>query len=308
MGARMTFGLGLNINESLIDVARKSIVAEGLGFDYVWISDSPSQLYGPIVAAVVAAKTFEIKIGLGLMSPFLHSPKQIAAAVNTLVDAYGPRFELCIGAGDRGQLEHVGIQLIRGEELTSKMVEAGEEIASILSKADCYEKIWLGAQGPMMLRIAKAFDGVLLNYSKPEMIEWAIREAGVARNFKIGAYVTSYVYSTPKPSIRKLAKGSAAVVALGASNGVLKRFGLYHKLRNARKMAEAAPIVEKILSQVPDEVMDDFSITMRISQLPMYLTQLKRLGVSHVVFGYPQNRSMQTVKELGRAISKLREM
>jgi alkanesulfonate monooxygenase SsuD/methylene tetrahydromethanopterin reductase-like flavin-dependent oxidoreductase (luciferase family) len=307
MGARITFGLGLNVNESVRDVARKSIVAEGLGFEYVWISDSPSQLYGPIVAAVVAAKTSKIKIGLGVMSPFLHSPRQIAATMNTLVDSFGPRFEVCVGAGDRIQLEHVGIHLIRGEELISKIVEAGKEIASILDKADCRGKIWLGAQGPMMLRIAKAFDGVLLNYSKPEMIEWAIHKADVTRNTKIGVYVTSYVYSTPKPSIRKLTKVPAAVVALGASSGVLKRFGLYSKLRNARKMARAAPNVEKILGLVPEEVVDDFSITMRISQLPTYLTELKRLGVSHVVFGYPQNHSVQAVKELGRAISKLRE-
>jgi len=308
MGARMTFGLGLNVHESVGDVARKSIVAEALGFDYVWISDSPSQLYGPIVGAVVAAKTSKIKIGLGVMSPFLHSPKQIGATLNTLVDAYGPRFELCIGPGDRMQLEHVGIHLIRGEKLTSKMAAARKEIASLLKKADCLEKIWLGAQGPMMLKIAKTFDGVLINFSKPEMIEWAIREVDVARNTEIGVYVTSYAYSTLNPNIRKLAKVPAAVVALGASDSVLKRFGLYSKLRNARKLAEVAPNLEKILNQVPGEVMDEFSISMRISQLPTYLTQLKRLGVSHVVFGYPQNSSLQTVKELGRTIRKLREI
>jgi hypothetical protein len=303
----MTFGLGLNVNENLTDAVRKSIVAERLGFNYIWISDSPHQLYGPIVAAVVAAKTSQIKIGLGVMSPFLHSPKQIAATVRTLVDAYGPRFELCIGAGDRTQLRHVGIHMIRGDALTSKMIEARKEIASILNKANCREEIWLGAQGPMMLRIAKTFDGVLLNYSKPEMIEWAIREADGVINSKIGIYAPSYVYTKPKPSICKLAKASAAVVALGASTGTLKRFGIYRKLREVRKMTEAVPSVGNILPLVPDEVVDDFSITMSKSQLPGYLTELKRLGVSHVVFGYPQNHSTKTVKELGRIISKLHE-
>jgi hypothetical protein len=68
-------------------------------------------------------------------------------------------------------------------------------------------------------------------------------------------------------------------------------------------MSEASPTVEAILAEVPDEVVEDFSITMKATNLPSYLAELRSLGVSHVVFGYPQNYSVATVKELGEALS-----
>ncbi|WP_455363493.1 hypothetical protein, partial [[Eubacterium] cellulosolvens] len=83
---------------------------------------------------------------------------------------------------------------------------------------------------------------------------------------------------------------------------VLRRFGLYEKLCKARKVVEASPTVEAILPEVPNEVVDDFSITMKATNLPSYLAEIRSLGVRHVVFGYPQNYSVETVKELGEAL------
>ena len=53
---------------------------------------------------------------------------------------------------------------------------------------------------------------------------------------------------------------------------------------------------------MPDQVVRDFSITMNATNLTFYLAELRRLGVNHVVFAYPQNHSVETVKELGKAL------
>lgn len=304
MGAPLTFSLGVNANETLHSIVDKTIAAEAVGLEYLWVADAPVQLYGPVVACVVASRTSKIRIGLGLMSVLLHSPRQIANTVTTLSCAYGDRFDLCIGVGDRRQLRRVGVHEERFENLPLKVLEARRKVASHLRKANVGAKIWLGAQGPKMLTTAKDFDGVLLNYSKPEMIDWAITESRLRRKrgSRIGIFSPAYVHMKPQPGILQLAKVSSAVVALGTSGAVLRRFGLYEKLCKARKAVEASPTVEAILPKVPNEVVDDFSITMKATNLPSYLAEIRSLGVCHVVFGYPQNYSVETVKELGEAL------
>ena len=307
MGASLTFGLGVNANESLHSMIDRSIAAETTGLEYLWIADSPVQFYSPIVASATAAKTSRIRIGLGLMSILLHTPRQIADALVTLSNAYGNRFDLCIGAGDRQQLRQVGVNLESFGSLPLRVLEARRKIALRVHKANVRTKIWLGAQGPKMLATAKSFDGVLLNYSKPEMIRWAIREAmpRAKRAFTVGTCSPSYVYVRKRPKIHQLVKVSSAVVALGAAPTVLRRFGLFEKLREARKLARASPTLEAIVDAVPDEVVRDFSVTMKAASLPSYLAELKSLGVRHVVFAYPQDYSVETVRELGKALDRL---
>lgn len=300
----MKFGLGVNANEPLHDIVKKSIAAETLGFGYLWISDSPVQLYAPVVASAVASKTAKIRIGLGLISTLLHSPNQITNFLTTLSDAHGNRFDLCVGVGDRRQLSRVGVHTINIRNLPLKVLEAKRRITSRLQEEGVRAKIWLGAQGPKMLGIANNFDGVLLNYSNPEMIGWAIKKAGLRRKprLTIGTYSPSYVHLKPDPSVFQMAKASSAVVALGTANSVLKKFGLYEKMQKARKMAVVNLTVKDILAEVPDEVVEAFSITMTASSLGRYLTKVKRFGVSHVVFAYPQNYSVRTIRELARAL------
>ena len=307
MGASLTFGLGVNANESLHSMIEKSIAAETIGLEYLWIADSPIQFYAPVVASVTAAKTSKIRIGLGLMSIFLHTPRQIADAVVTLSNAYGDRFDVCIGAGDRQQLRQVGVNLESFGSLPLRVLEARRKIALRVRKENVRTKIWLGAQGPRMLAAAKSFDGVLLNYSKPEMIRWAIREAIPSGKsaFTVGTCSPSYVYVRKRTNIHQLVKVSSAVVALGAAPTVLQRFGLYEKLYEARKLAQANPTIEAIADAVPDEVVRDFSVTMKAASLPSYLAELKSLGVRHVVFAYPQGYSVETVRELGKALYRL---
>jgi len=136
------------------------------------------------------------------------------------------------------------------------------------------------------------------------MIKWAIAEAGLRADdrVKIGIYSPSYVYVKPQPDVLLLAKVSSAAVATGASTAVLRKFGLYERLRNARKMAEASVTLESVLDAIPDQVVRDFSITMSAGDLPLYLAEVERLKVDHVVFAYPQNYSVETMKELKEAL------
>jgi len=303
----LKFGVALNVNETTLEVQAKSQQAERCGLDYVWISDPPSQRHAPVVASAVASATNHIRIGLGLISPFLHTPQQIASSLTTLIESYGARFDLCIGPGDREELRRVGVYLNNIHDLPNRLLSSKEEISNVLRKRKLESKIWLGAQGPRLLRIASSFDGVLLNYSSPEMIRWALDTIGGAKGSlpeHLGVFAPSYIYKDLDPGIHKILRFASATVALGASRAVLEKFSLLEDLEPARRDRQKRPFDKSILELIPSHVIDKFSILKRQPELRQYIDELIRLDVKHIVFAYPQNYSVKTVDELSEALTE----
>jgi len=130
----LNFGLGLNVNETIREIVKKCIHAEQLGLDYVWVADAPAQRYALIVASAVAASTKKLHVGVGLLSPFLYTPEQIANGFSMLVEAYGSRFELCIGPGDRNQLRRVGVSLFHPQGIANYILDSKREIEKGFAK------------------------------------------------------------------------------------------------------------------------------------------------------------------------------
>ena len=306
---RVKFGLSLNVNDPVLDSLSKSVEAERLGLDHIWVSDLASQRYAPVVASAVASTTSKIRIGLGLMSPFLHTAQQIASSLTTLIESYGGRFDLCIGPGDRDELRRAGVDLDAHKGIPQYLLKARREISEILKDRDIECKIWLGAQGPELLKIASSFDGVLLNYASPVMIEWALKVIGegpAERPNSIGISAASYIYDKFKPEIHRILRFASATVALGASSYVLRKFSLAEALEPALQQLQARPLDSSILKLVPSDIIERFCILKSQSELPKYIDELKRLGVQQIVFSYPQGYSTQTIKELAAGLTGVR--
>jgi hypothetical protein len=304
----MKFAVSLNSNDSISDAVKKSLELETLGLDYVWVSDLPNQRYAPAVCAAIANATRKIKIGLGLISPFLHTSQQIASSLTTLIESYGPRFELCIGPGDRDELYRVGVNLRIHKKISLSLLNSREEISSLLQNRDIKCKIWLGAQGPNLLKVASSFYGILLNYSSLEMIKWAldiIKKEAFRKPISIGIFSPSYVYEKIDPKIHKMLDYASAIVALGTSQTVLKEFSLDEDLEPARREYKSKSIDELILKSIPQHIIKKFSIFMPQDELPYYVQELKKLGVEHLAFSYPQGISIETIKELSDGLSRL---
>jgi len=303
---KIDFAVGLNAYETVKEIVGKCVEAERLGLDYLWIGDSPPHLYCPSVAAAVASRTEKIRIGLGLLSPLLHTPDQISGGIISLTEAYGDRFEICLGVGDRSQLSRVGVDTKHGK-VWDQVLKAKRKIARSLRASGLATKIWLGAQGPRMLAASKSFDGVLMNYASPRMVKWAIdRVKPVARkDFKIGIYAPSYVYRRWSPQAYRLLRIASAVVALGAPAAVLDEFGFSKQLRRATEEHKAGLRIESVVRHVPSEVVDSFSIYSPSSGLRSYLTELAELSIRHIVFGFPQNLSKITIRDLASALPNL---
>jgi len=305
----LKFGLAVNANETVSDIVGKCVEAERLVIDCVWVPDAPVQLYASAVASAVAASTKKIQIGLGLLSVFLHTPAQIANSVSTLFEGYGERFELCIGPGDRNLLKSVGIHLYHPDGVISYLLTAKNQIEKILRKNRVRCRIWLGAQGPKTLEISKFFDGVLLNYAHPNTIEWAVDKVGHVKrkDFQFGIFSSSYVYQDFDPKIFNLVRVSSAIVALGASEAVLESLGLRDKIAEAKRRLDSGTTLAKVMDQIPDETVELFSICKPLTELGKYLSVLSKSKIEHVVFGYPQNYSEETVKTLAHALKNWRK-
>ena len=300
----MKYGLGVNVNETVRDTVEKSVLAERLGYDYVWVSDVPEQRYAPVVASAIAARTKRIKIGLGLLSPFLHSPLQICSSVITLIETYGDRFELCIGPGDRDQLKRIGIDLSKLGGISERLLAAKRDVGNILKKQGARCPILLGAQGPKMLGIARFFDGVLLNYGSPDLVRWAVDQIGPieAQDFEWGVYALSYVYAKHDLKVHDLLRVSSAAVAMGASRPVLEKLNIYREVARMRRESEAGASLESFSDSVYARLVGFFSIHRHLSELDSYVARLSKIGIQQVVFGYPQDFSRVTVQQLSRAL------
>jgi len=305
----LKFGLAVNANETVSEIVRKCVEAERLAINYVWVPDVPVQLYAPTVASAVAASTRKIRIGLGLLSVFLHTPVQIASSVSTLVEGYGERFELCIGPGDRNLLKRVGIHLYHPTGVTGYLLTAKNQIEKILRKNRVKCRIWLGAQGPKTLEISRFFDGVLLNYAHPDTVEWAVDKVGhmKRKDFQFGIFSSSYVYQDFDPKIFNLVRISSAIVALGASETVLESLSLREKIAEAKRRLDTGTTLAKVIGQIPQKTVELFSICEPSTELGKYLSVLSKSKIEHVVFGYPQNYSEETVKALAHALKNWRK-
>lgn len=300
----MEYGLSLNINEAVGEAALKAVLVERLGFDYIWIADLPSERYSPVVAAVIAENTSKVRIGLGLLSPLLHKPEHIANVLMTLTELYGERFELCIGVGDLDQLRRVGVNIPRLKRIPEVLLKAEEKILERLRRRGLEIPVWLGAQGPRVLKLARFFDGVLLNYAKPDFVKWAVERIGLLCGCpsRVGVYAPSYIYVNRDDLLHYALMISSAIVALGAPKRVLMEFGLYDKISEARRRLKMGWSPEEALKYLPEEVLEKFSISMHVNGLANYLKRLEEVGVSHVVFSYPQSFSKNTIEVLAKAL------
>jgi len=62
--------------------------------------------------------------------------------------------------------------------------------------------------------------------------------------------------------------------------------------------------MKSVINCVPSKATELFSISRPSDKLKGYLAQLSATGVQHVVFSYPQNYSLKTVRELALALKR----
>ncbi len=296
------WGIAINLRESVSEIVEKAIVADSGGMDSIWIIDYPAVRLSPILASVIAQRTKQCRIGVGLLSPLVYPPKQIVQYMSTLIKQHGNRFDLMIGPGDRARLADIGVKYGRSAKIVSRMAESLERIREGLT---VYQgcRIFLGAQGAKMIETSRNSDGVLLNYSDSEMIRWATETLGdIPDTFGIGVFPPSLVGNSVHCSKQLSIRTAAGIVALGVSPSIRTRFNLDEKLQPALSLLRArGKIDENVINLIDQSVIDKFCVCGTQKSVCNRVKLLAELGVTIVVFGPPQGATIDGVKQLVQA-------
>ncbi|TFG31641.1 LLM class flavin-dependent oxidoreductase [Candidatus Thorarchaeota archaeon] len=295
----MEWGIAINLREPVDEIVEKAVLADKGGIDTIWITDYPATRVSPLLAAVVAQKTEECRIGVGLLSPLIYSTSQILQYITSLIDHYGDRFDLLLGPGDRIKLETIGVSYSSAPNLVQNMMIVANEIKKGLPK-DCDCRIFLGAQGPKMVSASSQSDGVLLNYADLQMINWAKSLiTNVVKGFKIGIFVPALIGSSKLCKDHLGLRTSAAVVALGLSRSVMKVFELQKPLMSSCALLKRRKYIdEDVVNLIEQSILDRFCICGGKEVLKKYITNLIGLAIDVIVFGPPQGASLKGVREL----------
>ena len=300
----MDWGIAINLREAVSEIVKKAQIADQGDIDNIWITDYPATRFSPALAAIIAQNTEKSRIGVGLLSPLKYSAAHIVQMMNTLILTYGDRFDLLVGPGDRTRLQEIGVGYGNISTLVKRMEESVKDIREGLAEnKEC--RIFVGAQGARMIQVSTNSDGILLNYSDPEMIRWAF---SLLKNreteFEMGIFPPSLIGSSKACSEHTGIKASAAVVALGLNPSIMKMFRLEEALQPARTKMREQGLTNDVIEMIDFNTLSRFSLCGSIESTMEYLMKYKDLGVKHIVFGPPQGATVEGVRQLVKARRK----
>lgn len=319
----MKFGIEFLPNEPLKKIVKLVKLAENVGFEYAWITDHYDNKNVYVALGLVAEGTENIKIGPGVTNPYVRNPAITASAIATIDELSNGRATLGIGPGDKAAFDALGIEWIKP---VSTLRESITTMKTLLSKQKTEtgallkgvktikEKIpiYMGAQGPMMLKTAgEISDGVLINASNPKDFEAAIplikegAETGSKNidDIDVAAYTCCSIDDDAVKAIGA-AKIVVAFIARGSPAPVLERHGIDDSV--AEKIGELLGKGDfgGAISAVDDKLINAFSVCGTPDDFVSKIEALEKMGVTQFVAGSPIGPDKEkSIKLLGEVIS-----
>jgi len=230
---------------------------------------------------------------------------------------------LGIGAGDKFTLEKIGIErkkpltcvreavhIIR-KLLSGESVEFNGEIFKFsgakLTFSSGNVPIYIGAQGPKMLRLASEIgDGVIINASHPKDVEFALRNMDVREGFDI-AVCSAFSIDKNRDVAIQNAKVVVAFIVASCPSDVLNRHGIDEESANAVKEALNEAFAKgkwkELANAVSDEMVEAFSISGTPDDVIERIEELRRLGITQLVVGSPIGKDKaRAIKLIGKEV------
>ncbi|MHB9287060.1 5,10-methylenetetrahydromethanopterin reductase [Halobacteriales archaeon Cl-PHB] len=305
-------------------------LAEGVGFDAAFASHHYNNRDEFVALTAMAEATDEVLLGPGVVNPYETHPVTLASRMATLDEYSDGRGIFGVGAGDRSTLANLGVDrehplrrvletmqvarnLWNGERVdhdgTFAAVDAGlnYDVGEI--------PVYVGAQGPDMLRMAAKYaDGLLVNASHHRDLAWAtdrIAEGERDRpddrgDVDVAAYASVSV-AADAAAARAAARPPVAFIASGAAPPVLDRHGI--DADRAADIGEAIGTGEfsAAFDLVTDPMLEAFCIAGTPETVESRLEKVYDL-VDSVVVGSPLGPDLETAIGLaGAAANSARE-
>ena len=299
----MIFGLALNVGEGLDEARKIASLTVGSKISRVWISYSLRGRDPFEAASVTAVANRDLRIGIGVLSPYIYTAAEIKKRILELIERHGERFDLCLGLGDRRVIEELGHKISHSSFLTL-LISALRSLKDGLSRQGV--KIWLGAQGSRTLALTEYFDGVLLNHCSLDAVRWALEKIGPAKERKeIGVSAPSYIYEDLEAEMFACVRRAALKILLGATGALVRDLRLEAEYQRAISYLKSLPAKLEEAEIVSENLVKSLTITMHASELPNYIKSMREIGVSEVVFGYPLSVSTNHIEVLKSTLATM---
>lgn len=277
--------------------------ADTLSFDTIWLSDHYYNRNIAVAATAMSAVTKRIRIGLGIVNPYLYHPVLMAQLAATLTEMAPGRVALGIGAGDETALKSLGIARNRPIE---KVREAVRTVRDLLHgsgggnfgldfKPWGHVPIYVAAQGSKMLQLAAEIgDGALINTSwlfNPEkpisLLKGYLTGAGRRREeFTIELETLVSIHEDAEKA-RKTVKPYVGVVCQGLSTDMADELGVGAEVMRRIGLLVKARMWLEIHKVVPDELVEKLAIAGEPKNVRSRLEELSGMGLDGLVLGGP---------------------
>ena len=303
--------------------------AEDAGFGTFWVPEDPFYRGAFTVASAIACGTSKIKIGLGIVNPYLRHPALTAMEFAALDELADGRAILGIGAGLKDWIEgrlkipykmptsamretvEIVRRLFRGEELSfAGRVFNAERVKLSFKPARSEIPIYLGILGPKNCELTgEVADGLLLSImSSPAYVRFALEHArqGFKKsgrsesNFNVAAYIFSSISEDERAARDRLRPIVATMVSLMApqpNTPLFSAAGL--PAETIVKFGESFARGQLPIDMVTDDMLDTFTIAGSPARCRENLERLIEAGVNAPVFfevpGVPPQQTMDDV-------------
>ncbi len=197
----MKFDVGLLNNEPVADVVRQARLAEALGFDTVWITDSHlvcRELWVTLTACALG--TSRVRLGPGVTVPHTRHATVTASAVATLAELAPGRVVLGVGTGG-SSAETMGLSVARAARIGALEALVGT-VRRLLAAGRV--RLDTGVEARLGWLAAPATVPIYVAGSGPRMLEAAGR---------LGDGVIMYTGTDPavlRAGLERVARGAAA--------------------------------------------------------------------------------------------------
>ena len=209
-----SFDVGLDNARTVDEIVAVARATEQGGFGTMWIAEQHFYRGVFTIAAAAAEATSSVRIGFGVLSPFIRHPASVAMELSSLTERYGDRFTLGygvahIGSSRLGTIPSNQVTGLRDAATATRALLRGDTAynGAQLSSPPPPLPIFLGSMGPQSLRMSAAhYDGALLGVmcsptfieSRAEVIDTALAKAGRSReDYSLGALVLTAVADDP---------------------------------------------------------------------------------------------------------------
>ena len=221
-----SFDVGLDNGRTVTEIVAVARATEQGGFETIWIAEQHFYRGVFTIAAAAAEATSSVRIGFGILSPFIRHPASVAMELASLTERYGDRFALGYGVAHIGSSR---LGTIPANQVTG-LRDAAKATRALLRGDTAYNgarlhsplppvPIYLGSMGPQSLRMSAAhYDGALLGVmcsptfiaSRAELVADGLSRAGRSRDdYSLGALVLTAVADDPAEA-RDAVRGSVA--------------------------------------------------------------------------------------------------